>query len=285
MKSLGTLGTHYANTVDPTTLATLWKVTRLDGVVFGFTDHDKDIVFGGLTYEAATGFTSSQIESSAALSVDNLELDGYFDSEEITQADIEAGVWDGAFVEVRSVNYRDLTMGAEVLRVGELGTFTAKDQLFVAELRGLMDRVQRVVTRLYMPSCTANLGDARCTVDIEALRVSGEVTAVNDRHDFYTDLASSSPPVADDEFTYGLITWTTGENAGRSMEVKQHATAGQIVLQLPMVGTVAIGDEFTIVPGCRKTLEECRDRYDNVVNFRGFPHIPGLDEMLKHGGS
>jgi uncharacterized phage protein (TIGR02218 family) len=176
-------------------------------------------------------------------------------------------------------------MGAEVLRVGELGTFTAKDQLFVAELRGLMDRVQRVVTRLYMPSCTANLGDARCTVDIEALRVSGEVTAVNDRHDFYTDLASSSPPVADDEFTYGLITWTTGENAGRSMEVKQHATAGQIVLQLPMVGTVAIGDEFTIVPGCRKTLEECRDRYDNVVNFRGFPHIPGLDEMLKHGGS
>jgi len=284
MKTLGALGTHYANTVDPTTLATLWKVTRLDEVVFGFTDHDKDIVFGGLTYLAKSGFSASQIEGAAGLSTANLELDGLFDSEYITQADIEAGVWDGASVEIRQVNYLDVSMGADVLRVGELGTFQSKDGMFVAELRGLMDRLQRTVTRLYLPSCNADLGDDRCGVDIEALRVLGAVTAVTSRADFLTDLASGSPPVADDEFTYGLITWTSGENAGRSMEVKQHAAAGQIILQLPMVGTVEVGDEFSIVPGCTKSLEQCRDRYSNVINFRGFPHIPGLDRMIRPGG-
>lgn len=285
MKSLGALGTHYQNTLNPTTLATLWKVVRLDDAVYGFTDHDKNIVFGGVTYYARSGFSASQIANSAALSVDNVELDGYFDSDAIQQSDIEAGVWDGATVEVRCVNYADLTQGAEVLRVGELGTFSAKDQLFIAELRGLADKVQRTVTRIYLPSCDADLGDERCTVDIEALRVAGEVTAVTDRHDFLTDLASGSPVIAAGEFTYGLITWTSGENDGRSMEVKEHATLGQIILQLPMVGTVEVGDQFTIVPGCTKTLEQCRDRYDNVVNFRGFPHVPGLDEMLRPGGT
>ena len=40
-----------------TTLAWCWRVTRGDGAVLGFTDHDRDLTFDGTTFEAATGFT------------------------------------------------------------------------------------------------------------------------------------------------------------------------------------------------------------------------------------
>ena len=34
--------------------------------------------------------------------------------------------------------------------------------------------------------------------------------------------------------------------------------------------------------GCDRQLSTCRDRFDNVANFRGFPHIPGNDFVLKY---
>jgi uncharacterized phage protein (TIGR02218 family) len=275
--------THYTESV--TTLATLWLVTRTDGEVFGFTDHDKPISFGGVTFQAASGFTASQIASSASLAVDNVEVDGFFDSEAIQQSDLEAGVWDGATIKISQVNYADLTDGEDVLRVGELGNFTSRDGLYVAELRGLMDKLQKTVTRLYLSACNADLGDARCGFDIESRRVYASVTSTTDRRQFWTDLSTGSPSSTTGEFTYGVLTWLSGENAGRSMEVKEHAAAGEIILQLPMVGAVEIGDDFSIVPGCAKSLEVCRDRYDNVINFRGFPHIPGLDRMVRPGGN
>lgn len=272
------LKAHMAGNV--TTLATLWTVTRRDGQVFGFTDHDRDIVFGGVTYAARTGFTPSQIASSGTLSVDNIEVDGFFDSAALTQPDLEAGVWDGARLRVSRVNYADLTMGEDVQLVGELGQFSARDGVYKAEARGLSDRLQRVVTRLYLPSCDADLGDTRCTVNLAALQVAGTVTAVTSRQQFTTDLAAAAG-----YFDYGLLTWTGGANTGRAMEVKLHAAGGVITLQLPMPSDVAIGHTFNIVPGCDKTLAECGTRYSNVVNFRGFPHVPGMDQILKPGGA
>src|SRR5574337_1440406 len=103
-----------------TTLACCWKITRLDGQVFGFTSVDQDIVFAGVTYLAATGFTPSAMQSKADLSVANLEVTGMLDAASITEADLLAGRWDGAAVEIFEVNYRDLTMGRMILRTGTL---------------------------------------------------------------------------------------------------------------------------------------------------------------------
>ena len=58
-----------------TTLCWCWRLTRRDGVNMGFTDHDRDLQFDGTTFEAAAGFTASEIRRSVGLSVDNLEVD------------------------------------------------------------------------------------------------------------------------------------------------------------------------------------------------------------------
>jgi uncharacterized phage protein (TIGR02218 family) len=267
---------HYAGNAH--TLARLWKITRRDAQVFGFTDHDRAITFDGTDYEPSSIFDLSAVETGSQLATDNAEAKGLLDSAGITAADIEAGLWDGAAVEIREVNWRDLTMGANILRVGELGNIKRDGPRYTAELFGLLDRLKNNIGRVIKPMCDADLGDARCGVDLEALRVSGAVEAVTSNRVFDTDLAAAA-----NFYTYGVITWTSGLNTGRSMEVKLHGAAGALTLQLAMPDTVAVADAFTIVPGCDKLKATCIGTYNNLVNFRGFSFVPGPDRAFLRG--
>ena len=83
-------------------------------------------------------------------------------------------------------------------------------------------------------------------------------------------------------FDRGLITFTSGPNNGLSMEVKSY-TVGQLVLVLPMPYTIAVGNTYSLIAGCDKTFPTCRDRFTNVVNFRGEPYLPGLDSIVQVG--
>src|SRR5690606_27464385 len=127
---------HLAGTV--TTLASLWRITRTDGVVMGFTDHDQDITFDGQFYKAATGFTPTALSSNAALAVDNMEIQSVLDSEDITEADLAAGVYDNATVDLFLVNYDDLSAGALYPRRGTIGQVRVTGSGFAAELIGMV---------------------------------------------------------------------------------------------------------------------------------------------------
>lgn len=277
MKSLDSdLLAHYAS--GTTTLARLWKLTRRDGEVFGFTDHDESITYDSVTYEPSSVFDASAIDTRAAMNVDSMETQGLLDSDGITAQSLEDGSWDGATVQIVEVNYRDLTMGHNPLRRGTLGEIQRSGQTYTAELRGLMHALQNNIVRVVKPACDAVLGDARCGVDLESMRVSGEVTVGTSARLFTTDLGGSLT------YSYGVLTWTSGLNEGRSMEVKAHTATGVLELQLAMPYAVHVGDEFTITPGCDKTKATCIATFDNVVNFRGFSFVPGPDKVLKVGG-
>jgi uncharacterized phage protein (TIGR02218 family) len=273
------LQAHHA--LDTLTLATLWRVTRRDGQVFGFTDLDRDIEFNGVTYHGDTGISGSAAATAAGLQSDNLEVQGFLQGGAFTAADLAGGVWDGATVRVSVVNYADLSQGELIVRVGELGQVRVEGETFVAEARGLADKLNRSITRAYLPVCDADLGDARCKVNLAPLTVAGTVTSVASRELF----TASGVVNAAGYFTFGVITWVTGANAGLQMEVKTHAGGGVFTLQLPMRSAIAVGDTFNVVPGCDKTTGAggCA-KFSNIVNFRGFPHVPGLDKMTRPGG-
>ncbi len=268
---------HYATGC--LTTAVLWKITRTDTQVFAFTDHDRELTFGGTTYSPSSAFDASAITSSSELNVDNLEVAGILDSAGITAADIEAGLWDGAQVEVRRVNWADLTDGAEILRVGSIGQVQRRTGGYTAELRGLMQALQTNVGRVIMPTCDATLGDSRCGVNLAALAVSGEVTTATSRRAF-TD---SALVAAAGYFDGGEVEWTSGANDGIRMDVKTQLSGGVIELVLPMPYDITAGDDFTLRPGCDKRKATCSSKFSNVVNFRGFSFVPGPDEALKVG--
>lgn len=272
------LEAHYAG--DTLTLAKLWKITRRDGEVFGFTDHDKSLTFSGVDYEATSVFDASAINTRSEFNVDNLSLIGLLDSGGITADDIESGLWDGATVEVREVNWADLTDGANLLMSGDIGQIQRKRGQYTGEMRGLMQKLQNVVGRVVNSACDADLGDARCGVDLGALTVSGTVTSVASRRLF----TASGLAQAEAYFSGGRVTFTSGANDGISMEIKTHATGGVITLHLPMPYGITAADTFDITPGCDKTFATCQAKFNNVVNFRGFPDVPGPDQVLKVGG-
>lgn len=259
---------------ETTTLAWCWKVTRADAQVYGFTSHDRDLVLSGVTYAADTGLAGSAAQARAGASVDNMDVSGFLDSAAITEADLLAGIWDGAAIEVMLVNWADLTQGVLIVQTGSLGNISLSGLQFTAELRSLSQALNNTVGRTMTRRCNATLGDARCGVSLGAYTVSGTVTA--DSGDAQTFAASDLPASLG-----GLLTWTGGANAGRAMEVKQ-ASGGQIVLVLPMPDAIVSGDAYSVSAGCDKNLSTCRDIYANVENFRGFPFIPGPDAVAAY---
>lgn len=264
-----------------TQLATCWKVTRKDASILGFTDHTSNLIIGGITYQAALGYTPSDITTSADLAVDNLELSGVLDSTAITEADLMAGVWDHAVVEIFEVVYSDLSAGTRQLRIGRLGEIKAGRTAFTAELRGLSQALTRSIGEIYSPGCRADLGDARCKKVLTAFTFAASVSTLSNNREF----TAAALTQAIGYFDSGKLTWTGGLNNGLSMEVKTY-TVGSIILQLPMPYQIQVGDGFSIIAGCLKRFtEDCKDKFNNVVNFRGEPHVPGIDKILKVGGS
>lgn len=272
------LQTHIQSEV--TTLATCWKLTRSDASVLGFTDHDSDITFNSVLYKASTGFTPTSIASSDSLSVDNLDVEGMLASGSITEADIIAGKYDFAEIEVFMVNWSDLTQGSMALRRGWLGEVTLKHNQFVAEVRGLSQRLSATIGQVYSPTCRAQLGDSRCTVNLAAHTVTGTISTVLNNQTI-KDTARTEPAGV---FTYGKMTFMTGQCAGLASEVKEYLT-GSITLIMPMPQLLATGDQYSLIKGCDKSFATCKGTYNNAVNFRGEPHIPGVDRMLETAGT
>jgi uncharacterized phage protein (TIGR02218 family) len=264
-----------------TTLAWCWRVTRNDGTHLGFTDHDRDLAFDGTVFEAATGFTASEIKDALGLSVDNLEVSSALKSDRLSEDDLAAGLYDDAAVEIWRVNWTD-TEQRLLMRSGSLGEVRRSGSAFTAEVRGLAHYLQQPKGRLYQSGCDADLGDARCGIDLAnpAFRGTGTVLAGASPRLF---AASGLAAFTAGWLTRGLVTFTSGANAGRAQEVKRHTLSGSdatIELWQPMASAIAPGDAFTITAGCDKQFSTCKAKFANAPNFRGFPHMPGPDYVL-----
>jgi uncharacterized phage protein (TIGR02218 family) len=264
-----------------TTLAWCWRVTRNDGTRLGFTDHDRDLAFDGTVFEAATGFTASEIKDALGLSVDNLEVSSALKSDRLSEDDLAAGLYDDAAVEIWRVNWAD-TESRVLMRSGSLGEVRRSGAAFTAEVRGLAHYLQQPKGRLYQSGCDADLGDSRCGIDLAnpAFRGTGTVLAAASPRLF---AASGLAAFTAGWFTRGLVTFTSGANAGRAQEVKRHTLSGAdatIELWQPMASAIAPGDTFTVAAGCDKQFSTCKAKFANAANFRGFPHIPGPDYVL-----
>lgn len=265
---------HLAN--ETTTLATCWKLTRRDGVVMGFADHDADMQVEDVTYVAQSGFTPSAVMASSGLNVDNLDVQGMLDSQSIAEEDVLAGRYDFAEIEIFQVNYQEPEAGRIMLRRGWLGEITLKNGQFVAEVRGLTQKLSQQLGNLYSPACRAQLGDAQCRVAMGVYTKSGTIGSVTSNSVF-------RDPARNEEngyFANGRITFTSGANAGLAMKIKEF-TNGEFVLALPMPYAIEAGDAYSAVAGCDKNFATCAARFGNAVNFRGEPHVPGIDRMLE----
>lgn len=278
MKSLPTgLQAHLDS--GATTLAWCWKITRSDGAVFGFTDHDLTLTFAGTTFEPESGFVPSEIRAGQDFSVDAQDVEGALSSDRISETYILDGRWDNAEVEVWRVNWA-ATDQRVLMRRGNLGDIRRGRTSFVAEVRSLAHWLNQTVGRTYQFSCDADLGDVRCGVNLSSplWSATGTVASLSGSRGF---TAAALGSFAADTFTLGVVSWTTGANAGRKAEIASFG-AGAITLFEAPVQPIAIGDAFLATAGCNKQFATCSAKFGNGVNFRGFPHMPGEEAVLRY---
>ncbi len=266
-----------------TTLAWCWRLTRKDGTKLGFTDHDKDILFDGTTFEAAAGFTASEMRDAVGLSVDNLEVTSALSSERLKEPDLAAGFYDDAKVEIWRVNWQAPAQRV-LMRSGSLGEVKRAGGSFTAEVRGLAHYLQQPKGRLFQYTCDADLGDGRCKINLAlaAYRGTGALVTVSSARRF---TVSGLDTYASEWFARGLLTFTSGAAAGQKVEVRSHVKSGTIVtveLWEPAREPLLAGQAFTITAGCDKHLATCRAKFANAVNFRGFAHMPGNDFVTSY---
>jgi uncharacterized phage protein (TIGR02218 family) len=269
-----------------TTLCRAWSLTRKDGTAYGFTDHDRDLAFGGLTYRADTGLAASAVQQATGLSVDNGEAVGVLSDASLREEDIEAGRFDGAEVVAWLVNWQDPSARVMQFR-GTLGEISRGGGAFTAELRGLTEGLNQPKGRVYQATDTVVLGDAQNKFDLTTLGYvfEGAVEEVEQRKlfrfaalDGFDDLWFENGRCEIlSGAAEGLVGWVKNDRlsgAGRSIELWE-----------PLGAAVAPGDLVRFYAGYDGRLETARLKFNNVVNFRGFPHIPGEDWMMAYPSS
>lgn len=266
-----------------TTLCRCWKAIRRDGAAFGFTDHDRDLVFAGTAFKAAAGLEASEAESLLGLAVGGGEVAGALSDAAIREEDIAAGLWDGASVETWLVDWSAPTRRM-LLDAGSIGEIRRQGEAFTAEVRSLAHLLDQQRGRRYEALCSATLGDARCGVDLAApdKRVSTAVAAVADPTTFTVALPAGFAPGA---FTGGMAVFAGGANVGLQAPILGHGRSGAfdtVTLWAPPRAPLSAGDGVALSVGCDKRFATCRDRFLNAPNFRGFPHIPGNDFVMTY---
>ncbi|HHX88195.1 MAG TPA: DUF2163 domain-containing protein [Paracoccus sp.] len=265
-----------------TTLARAWALERLDGTVLGFTDHDRDLIFDGITFRARTGMSARALVQTTGLSVDNTEAVGTLSDAGLREGDILAGRYDGARVTIWEVDWA-APEARRLLFRGSLGEIARAGSAFRAELRGLSEVLAQGGGRVFGAVCPAVLGEEDCGFDLAlpGFSVEAGLLAV-DEGGAVLDLPALED-FAPGWFAQGRARFLDGPAAGMSGFVRRETSAGSVwrlnLWAAPGIAPRA-GDRLRLEAGCDKRFETCRLKFSNQLNFRGFPHVPGDDWLL-----
>lgn len=265
-----------------TTLARAWVMQRADGLRLGFTDHDAALSFGGITFRPDHGMSARALVQALGLSVDNTEAEGALTDDGITEQDVLAGRWDAAELRMWEVNWANVAERRLVFS-GNLGEISRANGVFRAELRGLSEPLNAARGRVFHQRCSARLGDGRCGMDLTAagLRAELHVDGIEDGRilNFATFPAHGA-----DWFESGALMVLDGPAEGLGAAIKNDIAlpgGGRRIELWQSLGTSPeVGDRIRLTAGCDKRAQTCRLKFNNFLNFRGFPHLPSEDWLI-----
>lgn len=257
------------------TAAIWWRIERADGVALGFTSHDRDLRFDGLLHRTAPGIVPSAVRRTADFEADSAEITGALSHDLISEADLAAGRFDGAFVGMGLVDWE--TLERTTLYAGSIGAVGHEGAGFSAELRSVKDLLTRQIVPRTSPTCRAEFCGTGCTLSAARFThraVLAEVSANRDA------VRLSGGPAASG-LLFGLLRWIDGPEAGLARRIDD-VDGDWLFLDRGVDGAVATGARVFVRQGCDHTLSTCATRFGNAVNFQGEPFLPGNDLLARY---
>ncbi len=281
----GGLATHIAS--GQTTLARLFKITRRDGTVLGFTDHDQNLILSAVTYLSTSSFNPFNLNEGSDGSVKTTELVGAIDSV-ITRADIQRRLYDYAQVQLLLCNWSNLTQGSLILATGAFGPVTIEEFQFRVEVRGMAKPLEDMGGQICGPNCRVDFGSFKCApgglladgTDINSLLQTGTVVSTDGVSTIvFSGLTNPNKPDG------GNLTFLTGGNTHFSSQIKTINWGTSTITLKPgalLLVAIAPGDTFAYFPACDFTFLTCSTVYLNGINFQGEPHAFNPDDSLTY---
>lgn len=275
-----------------------WRITRLDGEVFSYTAHDQPMEYLGTTFSPCDSLKATAVSGTSDTGTDagDVEITGIISDTGITEADIANGLFDGATVEVFLVPFNtgiDAITGipttteiASRLTKGVISRIQHTPKQYVATVNSPgIKLTQQALLKAYTPACRWALGSAQCGVVLDSSDAAiGTVTSMPSRNaaasTTYRSFSDSTRAEATDYFTFGKLTWTSGANVGVEAMVKSFGYSDFELWDI-MPNEISVGDAYEVFPGCNKTTTDCDTKFSNLINFGGFPSIPGKDSIYE----
>ena len=258
------------------TVATFWRVERIDGVALGFASHDRDLWFDGLLHHAAPGMVPSAIRRTIMVEPDSAEMQGALDHAAIRADDLAAGRFDGAAVRVGLVDWE--TGESEVLFAGTIGNVGQQGERFTAELLSAKAALERELIPRTAPTCRAAFCGPGCT--LSGARFAHEATVAETDHErSAVRLSGSLDPAL---LLWGELRWIDGPQAGIAVGIVGEDGTWLILDRAPPAVVPPV-IRVLISEGCDHTLDTCATRFANAINFQGEPFLPGNDLLTRYG--
>ena len=262
-----------------TTLVYGWRLERSDGVTLGFTSHDQDVWHDGLLLRASPGLKPTTVVESLGLDNDGLDVHGALTSDAIRVDDLEAGRWDGAYLEIFLFDWLQTEPQSRLLACGELGAVSFSGDAFEAEFLGLKQVFERAVAPFTSPSCRARFCDAACGLNPAKFRHQTRVKRTEGSRWYFEEM----PSLPSRAFAYGYLRLMGGTDCGRTFDLLDSA-ADHVTVSLPPIRNPPPGTRIVLIEGCDKQLPTCATRFGNAINFRGEPFLPGNDLLTRYPG-
>lgn len=272
------------------TMAICIKIVLKNGKKIGFTTNTNNVKFieePELVY-LSKGFTPTAISQNSQMSVDNADGQMIIDNENILEDDLEKGIYNGAYYELFEIDWTLKTNGfysyQNIIKCinGTIGEVKRDKLQFITEYRSLAQYLATTIIDVYKASCNATLGDARCGVNLSSFTFNDEIIAVVKSNQFIVNLSTELTGF----FNNGIVEFLTGQNQGRKYTIKSwDSTTKTIILQIPANYKINIGDTIRLSAGCNKIKSDCKNKFNNYINYRGFYEIPGMDFIVSGGGT
>lgn len=241
---------------------------------------------GGNTYLSASGYDFTAYSSGSDFAAGVIDLEGIAGLAGVGYDQIASGVFDNARAYLFATSWAAPIEDEEPIVCSILGKTTTMDDRYKIEEMALIDILNQSVGKSYTVSCPKRFGGqefAGCKVDLGPITVTSTLTAVS-ANNLFQDSARSEPA---DYFGVGTIRFTTGANADlKPLEIKAYAADGTIETYEPFHYAPQVGDQYIMIPGCRKRQDEdCIAKWDNIVNFGGFKNVLTQSQYVKIGGT
>ena len=259
------------------TVATFWRIYRRDGAALAFTSHDRDLSFGGLRHLAAPGMIPAAIRLTSELANDSAEVRGALNHDSIREAELAAGLFDEAAIEIGAVDWASLDH--HTLYTGQIGRIEDDSTQFAAELRSTKSLLEQDLVPRTSPTCRAEFCGRGC--GLSAVRFTSALALAE------IDLESNRARFAGldgEAHVDGRLRFMAGPQTGVAFGIVD-ADGDWLVLDRPLVAGTAPGTRTELREGCDHTIATCAGRFANAANFRGEPFLPGNDLLARYGQS